>query len=123
MNNTVTTAPNVDSANRLRTYLDSQIAKRPIEREIIERIAKALRDVGNPVVRIWDGEENVAVSTDQSILDQAFNLDELSLHTADGSGVFLVMGEGWDMITDYHLSLDSALEPVMQWSIEGSESE
>ena len=113
----------MSTASSLRTFLDGQISSRPIEREIIERIANALRDAGTPIVKIWDSEEWTEVSTNQSILDVAFNLDELIVYTADSAGVFLVMGEKWDMLNDYNVSLESALEPVNVWINERMDSE
>jgi len=96
----------------LTTYLTEQIAARPVEALMVRKVVRALKAAGTPVVRIWDGEEHVRVTSEKDVMDTVFNLDEAVLKTADGAGVFLVMGEGYEMICDYSVSLEDALAPV-----------
>jgi len=95
-----------------KAFIDEGIASRPIEARIVRKVVRALKAAGNPVVKVDDGEEHIAVTTERDVLDQAFNLDELHLYTANGGWVFLVMGNEWDVICDYSISLEDALQPV-----------
>lgn len=101
--------------DRLKRFIDTQIAANPIEAKIVRRVVKALRDAGTPVVRVWDGGESIRVSTTRDVLDQVFNLDECRLHVAGGGYVYLVGGNEWDMISDYTLDLEDTLAPVNAW--------
>ena len=93
-------------------FINRQIAKNPIEARIVRKIVKALKDAGNPVVSVWDGEEDNPVTTKRDVLEQVFNLDQAHLYTKDGGWVFVVMGNEWDVLSDYTVSLEEALKPV-----------
>jgi hypothetical protein len=110
-------------AKHLRIYIDKQVAQRPVEANIIKRIVKAMSEAGTPITQAFDSEEFVPVTDEQSILDQAFNLDEVTLFTADGQGIYLTMGQEWDLICDYHLSLEKTLEPIMVWVCSAGEDD
>lgn len=98
-----------------RPFIAEQIAARPIERKIIERIVRALDLAGTPVVSVFDGEERTPAPTAWDVLDQVFNLDEAYLYTSDGGYVFVVMGQEWDTLTDFTLNHEDALASVMAW--------
>lgn len=98
----------------LQDFIAKQIEDRPIEAKIVRKIVRVLKAAGKPVKYVFDGVERVYVSTEKDVLNEAFNLDEVYLHTDDGY-VFLTMGEGWDLICDYGLSLDDDLKPVFAW--------
>lgn len=99
----------------LQEFIAEQIAARPIEAKITRQVIRALKAAGKPVKSVFDGYEMVPVRTEQDILTQVFNLDESWLYTEDGSWVFLVGGNEWDMISDYTVSLEEALEPANEW--------
>lgn len=99
----------------LQDFIAKQIAARPLEATLVRKIVRALKAAGDPIVKIYDGEEFVKVKTEQDVLNEAFNLDGLRLHTASGSWVYLVMGQGVEALADYTIDLEEALEPVSVW--------
>ena len=100
---------------RFAKFIDDGIAARPVEARLIRKIRKALEAAGTPVVKVWDSEEWVEVTTLRDLYEQAFNLDELYLYTESGSWVRLIMGEGYDLICDHTIDLDDALAPVFKY--------
>ena len=119
--NTVTSTSEISA--QLREYIDKQVAQRPIEAKIIKRICRTLREAGTPITQTHDGMDFTAVHNTQDVLDQAFNLDEVTVFTADGHGIYLTMGQEWDTICDYHLVLEATLEPIMEWVCSAGENE
>ena len=104
----------------LKAYIAEQIAARPIEAGIIARIYETLEAAGDPVVRVFDGEENTPVKSLDDLNTAVFNLDEAYIYTKSGGYVFAVMGEEWDLIADHSLDLDDLegngpLVPVNEW--------
>lgn len=99
----------------LNDWAKRAVAQRPIEARIVRKVIKALKDAGNPVVQVYDTEEYVDVKTKDEILNEVFNLDEAYLITESGGWVRLTMGQDWDTVCDYTMSLDEVLEPVMQY--------
>lgn len=100
---------------RLDAFIDDQIAHRPIEAKIVRKLVKALKDAGDPVVEVFDSEEYNKVTTKREILVQVFNLDESYLITKSGGWVRLIMGQDYDMIADYTVSLEDALTEFNEW--------
>lgn len=98
-------------STQTQRFIEAQIAARPIEVGIIRRIWEALEDAGTPIVTVWDGEERTDVYDLEGVFELAFNQDEVWLETKRGN-IFLTMGEEWDIICDYHTSLEDALKPV-----------
>lgn len=96
-------------------FTTEQIAKRPIEADILSRIVNALKRAGNPVVSLWDGEESSPVASTGDVVHLAYNLDEFHLYTKSGAWVYFIMGQDYDGIADYSMSLDEALKPVNDW--------
>lgn len=94
----------------LRTFLDTQMAARPMEVKALKKLYRAIKPV-----EMYDGEEETKFSTQAEFLDLAFNLDEFRVYTADDSWVFVTMGEGCDMICDYTTDLEDALKPLNDW--------
>ena len=115
---TDTTAPVQTSEERLAEFIAKGIKDSPIEAKIIKRIYKALAKAGNPIVSVWDGEDDNAVSSLQEVYTQVFNLDEAHLYTQSGAYVFVVMGQDWDTVADYNVSLEDTLKPVNDWIME-----
>ncbi len=87
----------------------------PIEARIVRKIVSTLKAAGTPVTKVWDGEEYVPVRTRDAVLDAVFAVDIARLYTADGSWVLIVLGNEWDALADYTLSLEGALVPVHDW--------
>lgn len=112
-----------ERATRLREYIAKQVAQRPIEANIVKRIVKVMKAAGTPITEVYDGEQFEPVTDEQSVLDHVFNLDEASLFTADGDGIFLTMGQEWDTICDYNLTLEKTLEPIMVWVCSAGEDD
>lgn len=100
---------------RLDAFIDGQIKHLPIENKILKKIVKALAKAGNPVVSVWDGEEDNKVSGLREIQVQVFNLDSCHLYTESDGWVFLVLGNGWDTLSDYTVSLEDTLKETMDW--------
>lgn len=96
-------------------FAAEQITARPTEAKIVRKIVRALKAAGDPIVSVWDGEEQVEVSTEADIMAQAFNLDSLGLYTKSDAWVGLQMGEGIDIMHDYSERLEEALKPVTDW--------
>ena len=96
-------------------FTHDSIARRPLEARIISRIVDVLGEAGDPVVRVWDSEEESPVSSVGDVVHLAYNLDELWLYTQSGAVIFLVMGQDWDILTDYSVSLEDTLTPVTEW--------
>lgn len=115
--------PEAHNTNATLRFVRREQANRPVEVSIVTRVVNALRDAGNPVTSIWDGEESTDVNTVQEVLDIVFNLDEAILDTASGSWVRLVMGEEWDIICDYTVDLESALADVNEYVMNEGEPE
>lgn len=103
------------SAEFTANFVATQITARPTEAKIVRKIIRALKAAGDPIVSVWDGEEQVEVSTEADIMAQAFNLDSLGLYTKSDAWVGLQMGEGLDIMADYSVSLEEALTPVNDW--------
>lgn len=95
-----------------------QIKERPIEAKITRKVVRALKAAGKPVVMVFDGEEEVPVGTETEVMDIVFNLDWARLYTEDGSWVFLVAGNEWDMLSDYTTNLEPIIDPVTDWIME-----
>lgn len=99
----------------LQDFIAEQIKARPVEAKITRKVVRALKAAGKPVTRVFDGYEMVSVQTERDVMEQVFNLDEARLYTADGSWVFLVMGNEWDLICDYTTDIEDVLKPVNDW--------
>ena len=99
----------------LSPFIQNAVDNNFIEAEIVKRLFKALAAAGNPVVNVWDGEEDNPVTTLEEVYEVVFNLDQSHLFTESGAWVFLVSGNDWDMISDYNVSLEDAIKPVNDW--------
>ncbi len=102
----------------LKTFIDTAIKNSPAEASIVRKIVRACKRAGNPIVRVWDGEEFNAVSTERDVMEQVFNLDECKLYTQSGGWVYFVNGNEWDALSDYTVSLESIIDPVSDWAME-----
>ena len=97
----------------LKQFIAGQIAARPIEARIVRKLYSELAANSERIVKVWDGEEYVNVSSEQDVLNEAFNLDELRVYTMGGDYVLLIMGEGADVIADYTVYLESSMQETL----------
>jgi nicotinamidase-related amidase len=86
-----------------------------LEVQTVNRIVRAMREAGDPVVSVWDGEEDNAATTATQVREIVFSVDEAWLYTRSEGWIFLVCGNEGDMLTDYTLRLETALKPVNDW--------
>jgi hypothetical protein len=49
------------------------------------------------------------------VVHLAYNLDEFHLYTKSGAWVYFIMGQDYDAIADYTMSIEDALQPVNDW--------
>jgi hypothetical protein len=100
---------------RFQRYIQDAVDRHHVEAEIIKRLYEALEAADNPIIMVDDSEEENDVSTLWEVYEQVFNLDEAYLYTESGAYVFVVMGEEWETIADYNISLEVAIKPVNDW--------
>jgi hypothetical protein len=89
-----------------------------IELRICRKLLRALKRAGY-TVSIWDGEESTPVIDEGEALKLLFNLDEahLDCHRPVGGKTFVLLvfgNDGWDVISDYGLSLEPLIDAVME---------
>lgn len=97
-------------------FVQQSIDSRPREVECVRRLVASLEAHGHTVTHVNDGDEQIPVAGVEDVLTLAFNLDELTLITSTGSGVYLIMGEFPDTVSDWGVSLDDAIRPVTDWA-------
>lgn len=85
------------------------------EYRILSKIWKAFKDAENPIKFVDDGDEMNPVANKEEFWYQVLNLDEFYLVTATGQWVRIVMGNEWDALSDYVLSVDHTLQPINDW--------
>lgn len=90
-----------------------------LERAIVTALITAVTDAGFKLTHVYDGGENVKCSTVAQALDAVFSVDEsrVFFRGPDGSRqwVFLVGGNGEDIISDYtcgDAAFDSAVGSI-----------
>jgi len=96
----------------LKEFIAGQIKALPIEARILRKVIKAMKDAGDPIVKVWDGEEMCDTPKREDIFEIVFNLDECRIYTASGNWIFFVLGNEWDCICDYTVDIEDALKPV-----------
>lgn len=81
-----------------------------IERAIVAALVDECSKAGFVPVKVWDGGEYVEATTLDAVIDAVFSVDESTVHFAPAGdlvrwgkfGVFLVCGNGEDLISDNH---------------------
>lgn len=114
----MTTHPAYEEAPTMSTYAEriaQAIAARPVEARLVRKVYRALNSAGTPITRVWDGGAWEEIDGCTAFVNLAFDLDELRAYTAEGSWVFLTMGEEWDILCDYTVDLEDALTPVHEY--------
>lgn len=99
----------------LKAFIDEQIKSHPVEATIVRKLYNALAANGTPIVKLYDGVVFEPINSLRDLYDNVFNLDESWVYTDEGQFVYLIMGEEYDMICDYNMSLEEALDPVNVW--------
>lgn len=104
-----------EKLDRLDAFIKECMEHNHIEAKIVRKIIRALKAAGNPVVSVFDFEEDVPVRTEREIFREVFNLDESYLRTKSGAYIWIVLGNEWDCIIDYNVSLEDTLKPINEW--------
>lgn len=88
-----------------------------VELAITHRLISDLLKAGYEL-KVCDGEE-ITTGTEQQLVNAVFAVDVAMLFAKkDGktSGIYLVLGnDGWDVISDYGMSLEPIMKPIDQW--------
>jgi hypothetical protein len=101
-------------------FIAEGIANHPAEAAIIALIVEVTNAAHDPITSAypregWDSPDDADVIEAGNLSDInniAFNLDYVTLETASGRIIQIVMGEGWECMPDYSLSLEHILKPV-----------
>ena len=96
------------------------------ERKIVRRVIRSLRAAGYFATEVWDGGEYVKVSSEKEIIDAVFAVDDATVHFDGGKGannhshgVYFVLGNGLDVISDYHCGdkeFSDVVDRVTNWA-------
>jgi hypothetical protein len=85
-----------------------------VEALIVRRLVTALLDAGLEIT-VNDGEEDCYTGRDPAkIFEAMMSTDEDVLITTRGS-VWLIYGNGFDLISDYSVRLEEVIRPVSEW--------
>lgn len=111
-NVTITAAPALDHDAMMSQRFGSKVsANGHLERAIAWNLCAHLAAAGFAVTDVHDGEEETEVSDAKAALELVFNLDEAWLNFTKGKRshtVFLVMGNGDCIVSDWNYSADDA---------------
>ena len=116
--------PTKQDLAHLKTCDSSVRFRRLVELAIVRKLVTDVIAAGHSIT-VYDGEDRpVKRSKDVDlILEHAFSVDEcwLNIRALGDSGVLgtvlLVYGNtGWDVISDYHVSLESLLKPANEYA-------
>ena len=80
-----------------------------IERRIVASLIAHLKANGWEPKGVWDGEEEVPVTTAKEVMELLFNLDDAHVYFSKGGRehyVWLICGNGVDIISDWTFSHD-----------------
>lgn len=77
-----------------------------IEKKIVRKAIRTLKDAGWLLVGVFDGEEYQAITTEKEAIETGFSVDEFKLYfKKDDSArhaIYFVLGnDGYDVICDY----------------------
>lgn len=93
-----------------------------VERMIADRLVAHLLRRGY-LLDVNDGEETVLHKADtfDAVWKAMFSSDEDYLTVRDATGervgaIWLIWGNGFDVISDYSTRLDAELKPVLEWA-------
>ncbi len=95
-----------------------------VEKTIVRVLHAELKKAGFVPVKVWDGGEYVDTNRLRDVLDAVFSVDTSTIHFAPVSdpskwgnlGVYVVCGNGADLLSDWHCSdpkFDEVVTSVM----------
>jgi hypothetical protein len=100
-----------------------------VECRVMRRLLRECRKAGFIAVRVYDGEEQVKVTTDDSVIETVNSVDDATIHFAPKAdrkawgrlGVYIVLGnDGYDCISDWHCgneAFDAAIERTTDYAL------
>lgn len=96
-----------------------------IERAIVTALVAELGAADYVPVKVYDGGEYVEATSVAQVLDAVFSVDESTVHFAERGdadnwgkrGVFLVCGNGEDLISDWH-TRDALFDAAVKRAVE-----
>jgi hypothetical protein len=94
--------------------------RQKVEVTILRRVIREALKQGYEIA-VYDGEERFPASNKfEVILSHAYNTDEdILFFIEEGREVgwvkFVYGNDGWDVISDYLMSLESFMKPIHQW--------
>jgi hypothetical protein len=105
------------STPHLDEFITRQITawKGKPEQRILSKIWTEFNKAGNPIKFVDDTEEINPVDNREEFFYQVYNLDEFFLLTATGQWVRIVMGNDWDCVVDYVLSLEATMTDINEF--------
>ncbi|UDL15842.1 hypothetical protein QEH42_gp116 [Microbacterium phage Pumpernickel] len=98
-----------------QAFIDQNMAHNYVEAKVVKKIVKAFIKAGNPIAKIDDGEDVTDVRTLRDVQEVVFNLDECFLLPKNGGWIRIVLGNDWDCLVDYTVSLEDTLKPINDW--------
>lgn len=101
-----------------RAFIEDNMRGNHIEAKVLTKLVKVLNKGGNPITEVWydhTGHEAVKVDGLEAIQNEVFNLDEAFLVTKSGDWVRFILGNEWDVISDYTTDIEGLIEPVNTW--------
>jgi ATP-dependent Lon protease len=108
------------SKNAQRSEIPPALA---VEARIVRKLCRELKKAGYLPDSVWDSQEYVKAHTESEVLKAVFAVDEATIHFDRGAagkngkshGVFIVLGNGVDCMSDWHVSdkyFDAAVSRV-----------
>lgn len=84
---------------------------------ITKRVIDGFKEQGNPVtmVRTWDGDATPRTTATEDILALIVGHEQVSVHTASGDYVELMLCNGWDAIYEWNRGGESVARSVQAW--------
>ncbi len=80
--------------------------RQTIERRVIRHLIRTARAHGYALVRVWDGEASIRVTSERDALDAVFSVDESRIvfkHPSEEKAhcaVIVLGNDGWDAVAD-----------------------
>lgn len=77
------------------------------------KIIRALKLAGDPVVKVYDGEENVK-GKERDLLEAVHSVDDSTLYTQSGAFIRIIGGNEseCDCVADWSMSIDETMKTV-----------
>jgi hypothetical protein len=90
-----------------------------VEQRIVRRLCRELKKAGYLPDSVWDGGEYVKARTARDVIGAVFAVSSATIHFDRGRGanghshgVFVVLGNGVDCLSDWHIG-DKAFDAVV----------